>query len=172
MKQQGMKQQIIVSGMGGQGVLFLTRIIALAGIESGFEVLTSETHGMAQRGGSVISTIKVGAFKSPLVRSRQADTGIFLHPHNLPVHGHFLKPGVKPLVNTDKAGDWLNLDATARASELGSPVYANLILLGFGIGRKLLFTGPEEIEKTIAAISGEKFARQNLEAFRLGLEAA
>lgn len=167
-----MKQQIIVSGMGGQGALFLTRIIAQAGLETGFEVLTSETHGMAQRGGSVISTIKIGAFKSPLIRSRQADTGIFLHPQNLPVHGHFLRPGVKPLVNTPESGEWFNIDATARARELGSPVFANLILLGFGVANQLLFAGPEEIEKTISAISGEKFARQNLEAFHLGLNAA
>ncbi len=167
-----MKQQIIVSGMGGQGALFLTRIIAQAGIEMGLETLTSETHGMAQRGGSVISTIKVGKFKSPLIRSRQADVGIFLHPDNLPVHGHLLRPGVRPLVNTPEPGEWFNLDATARATALGSPVFANLVLLGFGVARQLLFCGPETVEKTIAAISGEKFARPNLEAFRHGLEAS
>ena len=64
-----MKQQIVVSGIGGQGVLFVTRILAEAAIERGMEVLTSETHGMAMRGGTVISHVKAGPFTSPLIRT-------------------------------------------------------------------------------------------------------
>ncbi len=165
-----MKQQIIVSGMGGQGVLFLTRIIAETGIGMGLKVFTSETHGMAQRGGSVISTIKIGPFHSPLLRSGQAEAGIFLHPGNLPVHAHFLAPEAPCLVNApgcDRPGA-LTLDATALATGLGSPVLANLILLGFGAGLNIFFCGPADFEKTIARLSGER-AAINLEAFRLGL---
>ena len=88
-----MKQQIVVSGIGGQGVLFVTRILAEAAIEKGMEVLTSETHGMAMRGGTVISHVKVGPFTSPLIRAGQADIGLFLHAGNLEVHRGFLKPG-------------------------------------------------------------------------------
>jgi len=57
-----MKQQIIISGLGGQGVLFVTRILAQAGMEMGLDVLTSETHGMAMRGGTVLAHVKVGGF--------------------------------------------------------------------------------------------------------------
>ncbi|MCX5883025.1 MAG: 2-oxoacid:acceptor oxidoreductase family protein, partial [Deltaproteobacteria bacterium] len=49
------KQQIIISGVGGQGVLFVTRLLAEAAMMKGYPVLTSETHGMAQRGGTVVS---------------------------------------------------------------------------------------------------------------------
>ena len=63
------KQQIVISGVGGQGVLFVTRLLAEAAIARGLPVLTSETHGMAQRGGSVVSHLKVGDFSSPLIRS-------------------------------------------------------------------------------------------------------
>jgi indolepyruvate ferredoxin oxidoreductase beta subunit len=48
-------QQIIISGVGGQGVLFVTRLLAEAAIKKGLAVFTSETHGMAQRGGTVLS---------------------------------------------------------------------------------------------------------------------
>ena len=46
-----LEQQIIISGVGGQGVLFITRLLAEAAIQKGHSVLTAETHGMAQRGG-------------------------------------------------------------------------------------------------------------------------
>jgi indolepyruvate ferredoxin oxidoreductase, beta subunit len=46
-----MRQQVVLSGVGGQGILFLSRLLAEAAIAGGFPVITSETHGMAQRGG-------------------------------------------------------------------------------------------------------------------------
>ena len=62
------RQQVIISGVGGQGVLFVTRLLAEAAINKGLPVFTSETHGMAQRGGTVLSHFKVGDFSSPLIR--------------------------------------------------------------------------------------------------------
>ena len=52
------RQQIVISGVGGQGVLFVTRLLAEAAILKGFSVFTSETHGMAQRGGTVSADLK------------------------------------------------------------------------------------------------------------------
>ncbi|MGD2016130.1 MAG: 2-oxoacid:acceptor oxidoreductase family protein, partial [Desulfobacterales bacterium] len=66
-------QQLIISGVGGQGVLFVTRLLAEAAILRGLAVFTSETHGMAQRGGTVLSHLKVGEHTSPLIRPAQAD---------------------------------------------------------------------------------------------------
>ena len=100
-----MKQQIIVSGLGGQGVLFLTRVIAQVAVNREIPVLTAETHGMAQRGGTVLSTIKVGAFASPLVRSGQADVGLLLWEANLEVHRSLLKSSGTLLINSDRAGE-------------------------------------------------------------------
>ena len=65
--------QIVISGVGGQGVLFVTRLLAEAAIGKGLPVFTSETHGMAQRGGTVISHLKVGRFASPLIMPGAAD---------------------------------------------------------------------------------------------------
>ena len=59
------RQQILVSGVGGQGVLFVSRLLAEAAIGKGLSVLTSEIHGMAQRGGTVVSHLKVGGLPGP-----------------------------------------------------------------------------------------------------------
>jgi indolepyruvate ferredoxin oxidoreductase beta subunit len=58
------RQQILISGVGGQGVLFITILLAEAAINKGLPVFTSETHGMAQRGGTVVSHLKVGNFSA------------------------------------------------------------------------------------------------------------
>ncbi len=97
-----MKQQIVVSGIGGQGVLFLTRVIAQVAVDQGIPVLTSESHGMAQRGGTVLSTLKVGDFAAPLIRTGQADVALLLWDANLPVHRSLLKEGGALLINSAK----------------------------------------------------------------------
>src|SRR4030042_1474483 len=105
------KQQLIVSGLGGQGALPLTRLLAEAAMALGLPVITSETHGMAQRGGTVISMVKVGPFRGPLIPAGEADVGLFLDPKNLAVHGFYLKPGAAGFVNCGTPGPSLNLDA-------------------------------------------------------------
>ena len=162
-----MKQQIIVSGIGGQGVLFTTKILAEAAIETGMEVLTSETHGMAMRGGTVISHIKVGPFTSPLVRTGQADIGLFLHAGNLEVHRGILKPNGLIYINREKDGDGEAIDATRLAREHGAPVIANLVLMGFAIHRGQLFCDAATVEVVLRRISPTEQIEQNLAAFRL-----
>ncbi len=164
-----MKQQVIVSGIGGQGVLFVTRVLAEAAIERKMEVLTSETHGMAMRGGTVISHVKVGPFTSPLIRLGQADCGIFLHAGNLEVHREFLKPGGAIYLNAAKDGDADAIDATRIAREYGSPVIANLVLLGFAVGRERLFCDGATVEAVLKRISSPKQFDVNMGGFRLGL---
>lgn len=169
MKQAAMKQQIIVSGIGGQGVLFLTRVIAQVAVDRGIPVLTSETHGMAQRGGTVLSTIKVGAFASPLIRAGQADLGLLLWEANLPVHRSLLKAEGALVICSTKEGEGVRLDAAGQARQLGNPVLANLILLGRAVHEKLVFCSSEECEAAIRQLAPTKFVDSNLEAFRLGL---
>lgn len=164
-----MKQQIIVSGIGGQGVLFLTRVIAQVAVNRQLPVLTSETHGMAQRGGTVISTIKVGAFASPLIRAGQADVGLLLWEANLPVHQALLKPAGKLLINADQAGEGVRIDAAKIARKLGNAVLANLVLLGLAVKQQALFCAADDCELAIKQLAPAKFVAQNLAAFQLGL---
>jgi indolepyruvate ferredoxin oxidoreductase beta subunit len=168
-----MKQQIIVSGLGGQGALTLTRLLAEAAAAAGLPVITSETHGMAQRGGTVISMIKVGPFRGPLIPAGQADRGLFLHPKNLAVHRFYLREGGAVFVNTPVPGDYLSVDGRFLAASHGlPPVAANLILLGFAAAKGGLFAGPDLLAATIEAKTPERFRETSLRAFALGLAAA
>ncbi|MDP3182124.1 MAG: 2-oxoacid:acceptor oxidoreductase family protein [Desulfobaccales bacterium] len=168
-----MKQQIIVSGLGGQGALTLTRLLAEAAAAAGLEVITSETHGMAQRGGTVISMIKVGPFKGPLIPAGEADNGLFLHRDNLAVHRGYLKPDAAVFVNSSTPGDYARVDARGLAKQLGlPPVAANLILLGYAVGKGGLFCNAQLMEKVITEKIPARYQELNLRAFRVGLAAA
>jgi indolepyruvate ferredoxin oxidoreductase, beta subunit len=168
-----MKQQIIVSGLGGQGAVTLTRLLAEAALVLGLPVITSETHGMAQRGGAVISMVKVGPYRSPLVPAGAADLGLFLHDKNLAVHRHYVKPTGTLVVNAAAAGDYLSLDALSLAAGLGlPPVTANLVILGFAAGQGALFCGRDLLEEIIREKSPERFRDGNLQAFNAGVQAA
>ncbi|PLY02452.1 MAG: pyruvate ferredoxin oxidoreductase [Desulfuromonas sp.] len=165
-----MKQQIIVSGIGGQGVLFLTRVIAQVAVNRNIPVLTSETHGMAQRGGTVLSTIKIGDFAGPLIRTGQADLGLLLWEANQPVHQTLLKSDGIWVINSDKAGDGVRIDAAEIARQLGNAVLLNLILLGVAVRDGLIDFTIEECETAIQQLAPAKFVAQNVAAFRKGLE--
>jgi len=165
---KSLKQQIVISGVGGQGVLFVTRLLAEAAIMKGFSVFTSETHGMAQRGGTVLSHVKVGTFSSPLIRPLQADGLLALQADGLVQHGFYLKPGAWAAVNCSSDqmpgcnGTALAVDGDSLARKIKSPKSVNLILLGFAIAatstrseNKRLFCSPDDIrtvlEKRLAA---------------------
>jgi indolepyruvate ferredoxin oxidoreductase, beta subunit len=131
------RQQIVISGVGGQGVLFVTRLLAEAAILKGLRVFTSETHGMAQRGGTVLSHLKVGTFSSPLIRAGNADGLLALKTNSLAQHGYYLKPGAWVVINGSMdvtAGSEVSayaVDAERLAKQIHNPKAVNLILLGF-----------------------------------------
>ena len=163
-------QQIIISGVGGQGVLFVTRLLAEAAINKGLAVFTSETHGMAQRGGTVLSHFKVGEYSSPLIRPAQADGLLALKAENLNQHGAFLKDGGWIIVNgrndvqTDNSLPLDAIDADTLARGIGNPKAVNLIVLGFalrlaekkGDGRNTLFCSLTEIKAVLEDRFGSK----------------
>ncbi len=131
-----LKQQIVISGVGGQGVLFITRLLAEAAIIKGLSVFTSETHGMAQRGGTVLSHLKVGDFSSPLIRPFNADGMLALKAESLAQHGSYLKSGAWAVVNSSSEiileADWSisTIDADRLALDINNPKSVNLVLLG------------------------------------------
>ncbi len=134
----GFKQQIVISGLGGQGVLFVTRLLAEAAMMNGYSVMTSETHGMAQRGGTVVSHLKVGNFKSPMIRTGRANGLIALKGETLKPFISLLHPEGWAAVNSIKVPEFpqKNLhcfDADGAAFTVGSPQSANLVMLGLAI---------------------------------------
>ncbi|MGD9848248.1 MAG: 2-oxoacid:acceptor oxidoreductase family protein [Desulfuromonas sp.] len=164
-----MKQQIIVSGIGGQGVLLLTRVIAQAALSAGLPVLTSETHGMAQRGGSVLSTIKVGGFASPLIRAGQADVALLLWADNLAVHRPLLKADGALFINSASAPAGCGCDASALARQIGPAVLANLVLLGCALRQQALFCDAAACRAAIEQLVPARLLAVNLQALDAGL---
>jgi indolepyruvate ferredoxin oxidoreductase beta subunit len=136
---KAIQQQLIISGVGGQGVLFVTGLLAEAAIKKGLPVFTSETHGMAQRGGTVLSHFKVGDFSSPLIRPKQADVLLVLKAENIKAHKSFLKSGGWAVANAGKGFKQQNeiplrcIDADSLAQEIGNPKAVNLIVLGYAL---------------------------------------
>lgn len=126
--------QIVIGGVGGQGVLFVTRLLAEAAVDKNLPVFTSETHGMAQRGGTVVSYLKVGNFSSPLIVPGRADGLIALKAESLEQHGGYLKPGGWAVVNSgmpNQAPAQCHFDADRLARRMNDSRSVNLIMLGF-----------------------------------------
>lgn len=168
-----MKQRVVVSGTGGQGVLFLTRLLAECAVADSLPVITSETHGMAQRGGAVLSTVCVGGYASPLVRPGGADLGLFLSALTVSIHGHFLRPGGITLVNAPaRVIGAKRIDATGIARRLGQPVAANLVLLGYAVGKGTLFAGETTVRRALRTISPARLLDGSMEALSAGIAAA
>ncbi len=163
-----MKQQLAITGRGGQGVLFLTRILSECALDKGLEVIASETHGMAMRGGSVISTLKVGSFRGPLIRSGQADILLVLDEGSLGTFGHLLSPEGSLFLNAPSSAPHPFIDATALAAQMGAPLLSNLVLLGFALRHQKLFCDYPLAESVAARISPKRFLAGNLQALKLG----
>ena len=148
-------QQIVISGVGGQGVLFITRLLAEAAIQKGLPVFTSETHGMAQRGGTVISHLKVGDFSSPLITPGSADGLIALKAESLDQHGGYLTEGGWATVNSAAPLETRTvcrlsyLDADRLARHLKNPKALNLIMLGFALAAGGLHCSLEEMRQVL-----------------------
>ncbi len=176
---------IILCGLGGQGVLFLSRVLAQAALDKDFNIMGAETHGMAQRGGSVISHLKIGETESSLIRTGSAHFLLSLEENesyrNLP----FLSRGARFYVNTssqhfprEEVKEFLNkrkiiyrsVSAGTIALELGAPMSSNLALLGFfsAFGEGLV--NQDELRATIKHISPGRFKEINLNVFDAGFE--
>lgn len=135
------QQQLIISGVGGQGVLFITRLLAEAAINRGLAVITSETHGMAQRGGTVVSHLKVGSFDSPLIRPGQADGLLALKAESVGMHGAYVRVEGWAVANSQAGlkaqgpGTIWHVDAEAVARRINNLRAINLVTLGFALSR-------------------------------------
>lgn len=177
------RQQLVISGVGGQGVLFVTRLLAEAAITKGLPVFTSETHGMAQRGGTVLSHLKVGGFASPLIRPGQADGLLILRNENMAQHAAFLKSEGWTVANSstpltvEQGIPPMVIDADALANEIGNPKSVNLVLLGYALcqadklvaAQDKLFCSIDDMKEVLANRFGPR--KQLLDASLIALDA-
>ncbi len=184
-------QSVVLVGVGGQGILLASEIVARAAMFAGYDVKTNEVHGMAQRGGSVIAQIRYGkAVNSPLVALGDARVlGSFEQVEALR-WAHYLAPDGLAVVSTaelipvtvssgqatypDNAEARLKevfkrlvlLDATKLAQEMGDSRMANTIVLG-ALSNGLTLS-LENWEEAIKSSVKPKYVEANLKAFMAG----
>jgi len=177
--------KIVLCGVGGQGILYMARVLYEMARISGRHVLGSETHGMSQRGGSVTSHVKIGDFHSPMVRLGTADVLMTVKAEETYPHLNFLRKGGRLLLNAPRAFQLVpavaraldereievhRADATGCAVRLGAPLAANLVLLSAGLKTGCLPARYETLEKAITTVSPPRFKELNLAAIRAGFE--
>jgi indolepyruvate ferredoxin oxidoreductase beta subunit len=188
-------KSVILTGVGGQGILLASNILARAALLSGHDVKTNEVHGMAQRGGSVVAEIRYGEkVHSPLISPLGACALASLEQMEALRYAHFLAPAGLAVVSrlrliptTVSSGmgrypgdiaerlmkSFKNLkyiDAAGAAEKAGNPRTNNLVVLG-ALSTGLDFSG-ETWEKAIGECVRPKFVDINLTAFNLGRELA
>jgi indolepyruvate ferredoxin oxidoreductase beta subunit len=146
--------RIFLTGVGGQGTLLASRLLGEAALAAGYNPMVSETHGMAQRGGIVVSTVVLGDLQSPLISPGEADIVL----------------GFQRLAA--QVGALLAFDAGALAREAGSPLAVNMVLLGALAATESLPITAQDILSVIHTRTKEKFLASNLKAFELGAAAA
>ena len=152
---------VVVAGLGGQGVVKASDILADAAFRMGLDVKKSEIHGMSQRGGSVASDVRFGPkVHSPMIPAGEADCLIVVAPDQVEVNRHVLKAG----------GVLVSPESLAASPGRVQAKSVNVALLG--VLSTVLDIPVPVWEDAIRANLAEKHHRLNLEAFHMGRSAA
>jgi indolepyruvate ferredoxin oxidoreductase beta subunit len=175
--------KLILAGLGGQGVIFVTRLLAQAAVSMGHPAMVSEVHGMSQRGGSVVSHLRIGGSQAPLIRRGTADVLLGLEADEAVRSLPFLRCGGVAFVNAanglrpevNEHLERLNiqvrwLPATRMAVEIGSAALTNVVLLGFAAAHPSLPLSRDALRETLASIA-KRGHEANLRALELGYQA-
>lgn len=185
-----MKKDIILSGVGGQGILSIATVIGQAALKNGLYMKQAEVHGMSQRGGDVQSNLRISdrPIASDLIPTGKCDLIISLEPMEALRYLPYLSPegwlvtNEAPFVNIprypaedalkaelDKLPHKIVLNVNEVAKETGSPRVANIVLLGATI--PFLGIGYETVQESIRDIfrrKGEAIVELNLKALAAG----
>jgi len=162
--------QLVICGLGGQGSVFLSRVLAEAAMTDGHEVMVSETHGMAQRGGAVESFVRVGGFAGPTVRPGHADVVLVLDESRLAAGQRFLREGAACFVNSRETFEGVAAcDAFGVAREVANERGTNLVLFGFAAAvRPDLFPTADACLDAVTRLSPPAVRDRNVLAFERG----
>ncbi len=178
--------QYIVVGLGGQGILFSSRVLGHIAVSKGQHVMGSEVHGMAQRGGSVVSHFKVGPYASPLVRTGDADVLLAFDQNEGVRNLHFLKSGGKAIINVHKPESMGNahLQAFLQSRNIhiapipgydmlrqhmgGNFLFLNVLILGALAGTGMADVSMDEIRQAVSELAPAKARDANLAVLELG----
>ncbi len=188
-------KNILIVGVGGQGTLLTSRIIAQVAVQLGYDVKVSEVHGMAQRGGSVVSQVRYGEkVYSPIIKKGDADVILAFEKIEAARWLDYLKPDGKVIINDERVDplpvmsgkskyptdivdkirnvipDTVEVNASEIAIECGNIRTANVVLVGLLTFAMDIPTS--EVEKAIREMVPAKAIDVNLLAFQEGLKLA
>ena len=189
-----MKKDIILSGVGGQGILSIASIIGIAAVDKGWYLKQAEVHGMIQRGGDVQSHLRISedVIHSDLIPMGEADMILSLEPMEslryLPYlnNNGWIITNSKPFINIPNypneekiyseiknIKNHILLDADKIATDINSPKSLNMVMLGaafsfLGIEKSYF----EDAIKKLFGRKGEEIVNTNLKAFEIGIESA
>jgi indolepyruvate ferredoxin oxidoreductase, beta subunit len=184
---------ILIVGIGGQGTILASNILGEACLLENRHIKGAETHGMAQRGGSVESHIRIGGEFGPMIAPGQADLLISFDLLEALRYSHYLKKGGKTVVNSHlvlptsvytqkltapseaeiiaalKKFEICLLDADSLAAEAGSPLSTNVVMLGAASSAMPL--KPESLLEAVKRLVPKKTVDINVKAFENGRKA-
>lgn len=173
-----MRYQVVIAGFGGQGSVFLVKILALCAGNKDVACLGTENHGMSQRGGAVSCTIKLGDYTNPIIDANQADLLIALEKNEALRNVQFLKSTGTIAVNaqddfpkSDITAKVFNIDAFDKAKKKEFPIQGlNVYMLGLVLSKCNDF--PFSIEDVKEALTqfNPKIAEQNITILEKAIE--
>ena len=187
----GQITNILIVGVGGQGTLLTSRIIAQVAVQMGYDVKVSEVHGMAQRGGSVVTQVRYGPkIYSPIIKKGDADFILAFEKIEAARWLDYLKPDGMVIINNERVNPLpvmsgkakypdnihekiaqiisrtVVADATDIAVKCGNIKAANVVLVG--MLSEAMGIPVDEVEKAIEVFVPAKALAVNLQAFREG----
>ena len=191
---------VIVTGVGGLGAMTLGTVIAQAALKQGYDVRTSELHGLAQRGGSMLLHLRIGKkLYTPLVLEGEANLVIALEPlealrtvyfgskkqKTTFLIDNFIMPTMSNSVMGEKypsmnsvikrikpfSGKVIVIDAAKTVEkEFGSVIASNVFVFGYAIGKKLLPIKKKYAIEALKQVVPPKFLEMNLKIFEMGFK--
>jgi len=191
-----MQYNIYITGVGGQGVVKTSIVIGQACIKKGINVVTSEIHGMSQRGGVVPVEVRIGDVNGPIIKNGSADLLLAFEPlealRSLPK----MNENTIAVVNTAEivpftaslgiseyltSAEYINelkkhlkvvipIDAEGIAKEVGDSILSNMVILGVGASVPNFPVEKEFIEEAIKEIFKPQYVNLNIKAFNRGYE--
>jgi indolepyruvate ferredoxin oxidoreductase beta subunit len=188
-----MNKSLLLAGVGGQGIILVSKILSEGLMEEGYDVKMSEIHGMSQRGGSVTTQIKFGEkVYSPIINAGEADVLVAFEKIEALRYIENLKSGGTLIVNEEeifplpvlagleeypegvieelknKVDHVINIDARRVATDIGEAKSSNIVMLGVTV--KALGLDDIDWEGKIKKYLPAKTHEKNILAFRKGLE--
>ncbi|MDV0447361.1 hypothetical protein MsAg5_12470 [Methanosarcinaceae archaeon Ag5] len=187
------KYDVVICGVGGQGAILASDILGRAAVMEGMAVQAAETHGMAQRGGSVENHVRIGSAYGSLIPQKSADLMIALEPIEAVRYAHLMKKGGVILMNTETVLPFtvttgkaaypavselaeklsahfkvIPFNATDVAKAAGNRQAANVVMIG--AASNFIPIQEKTFKDCIQALVPPKFLDVNLKAFDLGKE--